>query len=322
MKEKRKIKVMGERDIILNIENEHHQDLITKIGKVLASPVRLKMMNLLKINPMSVQEIARALNIPVSSTAMHISFLEEAKLVMTESQPGLRGSMRVCLCTMHSIHIDATEPEFDLQAKSITVNMPVGNYFRWEVEPTCGLADENGMMGSYDTPKSFYSPGRMNAQLIWFQQGFIEYRFPNHCEGQSHPPQEISFSLELCSEAPGYADNWPSDITININGHELGTYRCPGDFGARRGILTPEVWQYGRTQYGLLKTFTLRGRGGYIDGELINPDVTIDDLKLSEKDYISFIIQIKSDAEYVGGINIFGEKYGDYPQGIVMRVVY
>lgn len=27
-------------------------------------------------------------------------------------------------------------------------------------------------------------------------------------------------------------------------------------------------------------------------------------------------------ARYVGGINIFGEKYGDYPQGITMQMVY
>lgn len=322
MKQIKNIKIMGERDILLSMENEHHQTRIAKIGKAISSPVRLQMMNLLTINPLSVQEIAKALSIPVSSTAMHIACLEDAQLVITETQPGLRGSMRVCLCTMRSIHIDATEPEFDLQAKSFTVDMPVGNYFNWSVEPTCGLADMNGMMGSYDTPKSFYSPGRMNAQLIWFQQGFMEYRFPNYCEGQSQYPQEISFSLELCSEAPGYADNWPSDITISANNHELGTYRSPGDFGARRGILTPDVWQYGRTQYGLLKTFAVRSKGSYIDGELVNPAVTIESLGLDQSSYISFTIQIKEDAEYVGGINLFGEKYGDHPQGIVMRIIY
>lgn len=322
MKKIQNIKAIGERDILLSLENEHHQARIVKIGKALSSPVRLQMMNLLTINPLSVQEIAKALNIPISSTAMHIACLEDAKLAITETQPGLRGSMRVCLCTMRSIHIDATEPEFDLQAKSYTVDMPIGNYYHWDVSPTCGLADLNGMMGSYDTPKSFYSPFRMNAQLIWFQHGFIEYRFPNYCEGQSDQPQEIAFSLELCSEAPGYAENWPSDITISVNGQELGTYRSPGDFGARRGILTPDVWQHGRTQYGLLKTFAVRSKGSYIDGELVNSNVTIDKLALDQTSYISLVIQIKEDAQYVGGINIFGEKYGDYAQGIVMRIVY
>jgi predicted transcriptional regulator len=33
-------------------------------------------------------------------------------------------------------------------------------------------------------------------------------------------------------------------------------------------------------------------------------------------------IQVKEDAEHVGGINLFGEKYGDYPQGIVMNLTY
>ena len=33
-------------------------------------------------------------------------------------------------------------------------------------------------------------------------------------------------------------------------------------------------------------------------------------------------IEIKEDAKNIGGINIFGEKYGDHPQGIVMNLTY
>ena len=76
--------------------------------------------------------------------------------------------------------------------------------------------------------------------------------------------------MEICSEAPGYLEHWPSDITISINGHEVGTYCSPGDYGARRGNLTPLCWPNGRTQYGILKTFSVREHGGYIDGALVN----------------------------------------------------
>lgn len=321
MKHKQLIKNIGERDISLSMNNEPHLERIALIGKALSSPARLQIMNYLKVEPKSIQEIAAGLGLPVSSTALHISILEEARLVVTESQPGLRGTMRVCLCTTESILINVSHPDFDPAGKSISVEMPVGGYHSWDVEATCGLADENGLMEHCDTPIAFYSPHRLRAQLLWFQQGYVEYRFPNSCDPIAEE-QEISFSMELCSEAPGYMENWPSSITISVNGNELGTYCSPGDFGRRRGLLTPEVWQYGRTQYGLLKTFSVRGDGGYIDGELVNPALTIADLALKQHPYISLLIEIRPDAQYVGGINIFGERYGDYAQGIIMRIVY
>lgn len=321
MKMKKPVKIIGERNINLNIGNKSHQEQIVKIGKALSSPVRIKILNLLKVKALSIQEIAETLNLPLSSTAHHISCLEEAKMIVTETQPGLRGSMRVCVCSMQSIHIDGTEPNHNPNKNNITVNMPIGNYYSCDVEPTCGLADENGILDTYDSPKSFYSPLRTRAQLIWFHKGRIEYRFPNYCDNDIMPA-EISFSMEICSEAPGYMEDWPSDITVSVNGKELGTYRSPGDFGARPGILTPPSWGSNRTQYGLLKTFSFRENGGYIDGRLVNPDTTINDLNLRDYPYISLTIEIKDYAEYVGGINIFGEKFGDYPQGIVMKITY
>jgi predicted transcriptional regulator len=31
-------------------------------------------------------------------------------------------------------------------------------------------------------------------------------------------------------------------------------------------------------------------------------------------------IGVKPDAKYVGGFNLFGEKFGDYPQSIIMQL--
>ena len=71
--------------------------------------------------------------------------------------------------------------------------------------------------------------------------------------------------MELCSEAPGYNAQWPSDITFSVNGTEIGTYTCPGDLGARRGRLTPNVWPIGLTQYGFMTGVSLRKDGCYIN---------------------------------------------------------
>ena len=49
---------------------------------------------------------------------------------------------------------------------------------------------------------------------------------------------------------------------------------------------------------------------------------TLADLRLDACDYISLRIGVDADAAHVGGVNLFGEKFGDYAQGIVMRVGY
>ena len=226
-KQKAPVKIIGEHDIQLHLSNPAHHDQIVRIGKALSSPIRLNILNLLKNTPLSLQEIADILSIPVSSTALHIKILEEAKLIVTETQPGLHGSMRVCICSMQTFHLETFDADADLADNTITLDMPVGNYYQIEVEPTCGLADENGVMDAYDSARTFYSPLRGNAQLIWFQQGFVEYRFPN-LTNPLLELHEISFCMELCSEAPGFLEDWPSDITVSINGHEVAPYCSPG----------------------------------------------------------------------------------------------
>ena len=98
-------------------------------------------------------------------------------------------------------------------------DMPIGSYYNFDVSPTCGLAGIDGIIDCFDNPVSFYSAERGSAQLIWFNHGFLEYRFPNKVNSLL-TLQELSFTLELCSEAPGYSEDWPSDITISIyNSH-------------------------------------------------------------------------------------------------------
>jgi len=265
------------------------------------------------------QEIADALNIPVSSTASHIKRLEEARLIVTETQPGFHGSMRVCICSMQSIFLEATTAQSS--SNTISFEMPIGSYYDCQIIPTCGLASESGPIDIYDKPSAFFSPERLNAQLLWFQQGFIEYRFPNKLN-DAISLKEISFSLELCSEAPGYKEDWLSDITIFCNNKEIATYCSVGDFGSRRGRFTPSYWPNGQTQYGLLKIFSVTNDGCYLDKKLINPNLTLKDLHLNKNSYISLKIGIKENAENIGGINLFGEKFGDYPQGIIMNLIY
>lgn len=307
------------RHIALTLDDPNHYRPLEIIGKALSSPVRLKMLYLLKNDSLNIIELAQALQIPVSSAAFHVNLLEEVGLITAEILPGVRGSQKVCSSRAQDIHIAINTASQQTPSRSFSVDMPIGNYFDFKIHPTCGMVDENTYIESCDDVRAFYSPRRISAQLIWFHKGFIEYRFPNHFLIDSKPTF-LSFSLEICSEAPGYRNVWPSDITFFINDVELLTYTSPGDFGGRHGKLTPAWWTDGNTQYGLLKTIGVSNKGVSLDGILITDNITIDSLSLPTMPYISFKIAIKEDAIHTGGINIFGKSYGDYSQNIIMYI--
>ncbi len=307
------------RHISLSLDDPGHYQPLETLGKALSSQVRLKMLYLLKHQSLNIVELAQELKIPISSSAFHINLLEEAGLITTEMLPGIRGAQKVCSSRAEDIKISINDSRQQVQARSFSVDMPIGNYYDFKIHPTCGMVNETAYIESCDDVRSFYSPNRSSAQLIWFHKGFIEYRFPNHFLINA-APSYISFSLELCSEAPGYRNVWPSDITFYINDEELLTYTSPGDFGGRHGKLTPAWWTDGNTQFGLLKTIGIDKKGVSLDGVIQTDSVTINTLDLSAKPYISFKIAIKDDAVHAGGINIFGKAYGDYSQNIVMHM--
>lgn len=61
--------------------------------------------------------------------------------------------------------------------------------------------------------------------------------------------------------------------------------------------------------------------GTYLDGEKVS-SVPVSGYDLVEGPYISVRIGIKEDAAHIGGVNIFGSSFGDFPQDILMRIEY
>jgi predicted transcriptional regulator len=204
--------------------------------------------------------------------------------------------------------------------QAIELSMPIGAFADCQAVPTCGLANEAGIIGMLDDPASFYEPERNNAQLIWFRQGYVEYRFPNRLPAGAQP-ESLRLSMEICSEAPLHNLDWPSDITVWINGVEIATWTSPADFGGERGRLTPEWWTPRNTQYGLLKVWHVGEEGTVVDGMRLS-GVNVRALRLSELPFIMVRIGIKPDAEHIGGINLFGSRFGNYPQDLILRIGY
>jgi predicted transcriptional regulator len=284
---------------------------------VLASEPRLRLLEYLSDRVANVSEIASELGMSVSTATLHVSALEEAGLVTTELRPASRGIQKVCARLYDCILVEFSHGADSTDETVVEVSMPVGAYTDCEATATCGLASAKGLIGLVDDPLSFYEPERVHAQLLWFRHGFVEYRFPNRLPPYV-TPTSLTLSAEVCSEAPLHRDDWPSDISVSINKTEIGTWTAAGDFGGQRGALTPDWWETRNTQYGHLKVWRVTNDGTFIDGMRLS-DVCLEDLDLSGP-VITLRIGVAPDARHVGGLNLFGERFGNYPQDMVLTL--
>jgi len=308
----------SDRVLRLSANNDNLKSL-EAVSKALGSDKRLAILTFLGNHTCSVLEIAEALDLPFTTVTQHVNILEKAGLIKTDLLPSKRGLKKVCARIFDQVVVQLPVELRELE-DSISVNMPIGAYTDVNVSPTCGLVGEIGIIGHLDDPASFHEPEHIYAQLLWFHKGYVVYIIPNRSPSNViHQSLELSF--EVCSEAPLHHNNWPSDVTVWVNGCEVGTWTSPADFGGERGTLTPAWWASENTQYGLLKIWRVTPTGSYIDG-IRSSDCRLEDLNLQPGGVIRVQIGVKEDAQNVGGINLFGRGFGNYAQDIVMRLHY
>ncbi|MFB5269270.1 ArsR/SmtB family transcription factor [Paenibacillus enshidis] len=288
------------------------------VYEALASEVRLNVIRLLADSPMNIRELAEALGLSSAIMTMHVKKLEKAGLIMTKMLPGRGGVQKVCSLAVGNIHITLPLPEQDTRQFHQT-ELSVGHYTDFDIEPTCGLATVEKIIGEFDEPRYFLDSERVNAKILWFGQGHIEYKIPNFLLA-SQQPEELEITMELSSEAPSTNDNWPSDISFYLNDVKLGVWTSPGDFGDNRGKYTPAWWPDAINQYGLLKRLRVTADGTYMDGNRIS-DVTLNEVVIARKQW-KFRIAVTDDAEHIGGVTLFGTGFGNYNQDIVFRLYY
>lgn len=294
-------------------------DDFVEMAQALSSDLRVSIFKQTLKGAMNVAEIAEMFNIPASTAAVNIKKLEDVGLIGTELIPGTRGTQKVC-AALYSRIIVETHAEPGPPDNFVVIQMPVGHFFDCDISPSCGMLSDSSIIGEMDDPKAFFEPDRVNAQLIWFRKGYLEYRFPNRVPPGSSVTN-LELTMEICSEAPLSNPNWPSDITLWINGVEAGMWTSPGDFGDERGILTPHWWGAENTQFGLLKNWRINEKGTFIDGRQIS-NVVLNDVAIDGSPYVVVRIGVKNDAQNVGGINLFGRKFGNYEHDLAMRLDY
>ena len=303
----------------IHIDARAAGDQVVQVLKALGSETRIAILRNVADRVVPLSQLALELELPASTAAMHILVLEKAGLLHTEMRPASRGLQKVCARTYDELVIDL--PRGASQPTNVIEHaMPIGGFSEVAVQPTCGLTGATQLIGFLDDPDSFYEPARLSAQLLWFGSGYVEYRFPNRL-----PPMatatKLQVSAEVCSEAPLHDPDWPSDITLWINDREIGTWTSSGDFGGERGRYTPAWWETKDTQYGVLKRWRVTDEGSTIDG-MAGAAVCLADLSLEAGAPIRVRIGVKPDADHVGGLNLFGRRFGNYQQDLVLLMEY
>lgn len=305
---------------IYNISDAASAEELYKTCHALGSKERIAILNLIQTRPMTIKELSQILNLPVSSITLHTNILNEGNLINIEYKPNKKGLVKLCSRAVNTILILIDNVENNEELTEQNYEMPIGNFTDINIKSPCGIAGKYSGIGEYDEISTFYLPNRHKAELLWFSDGDITYKFPNTIKDPSNV-NSIEFSLEICSETLYSRNDWPSDITFWINDKEITTWTSPGDFGGRRGKYTPDYWFINSTQYGILKNIKIDKNGIYLDNNLISNNLTLDDINLMNSNSIDFKIGIKPDAVHKGGINIFGKNFGDHDQAIIMKVV-
>ena len=284
----------------------------------IASATRIEIINLLSKKRMNVKELAQALSLSSPVTAKHVKILEEAGIIKNERIPGKAGMQKQSILKVDLIEIEFPRKVYPAY-EFYEVSVPIGQYIDFLVEPTCGLSSVTEQIGEYDEPRYFADPRRYEAAILWFTQGFVEYKVINPLAKMDRL-EMIEITMEVSSEFPTGNNNWPSDIHFTLNEEDLGTWLSPGDFVDVKGKYSPDWWPSTMNQYGVKVTIRITNHGVWINNKQ-TVWCRMKDLHLDRMMY-DLKIAVEEDAEHVGGCTIFGKGFGNYDTNIEFKYYY
>ena len=318
---------------VTTLSLEKNEEDIALFAAALDNPIRRHILKLLSKKNYSISELSRILKIPDSTISFHAKLLSKAGIITVVDLKQRRGNEKKLSIGSfyYFLNIIGDYARPTLKDRTVTFSVPIGSFQDFKAVPPCGLRDQDESILSTDIPSVFYSPRRMNASLIWMTDGYLEYRFPllgfNSKRDRiidvfdKRNIISVSLSFEICAECPQHDEHFQSDITFWVNGKEVYTYECPGDYGGRRGKYTPSYIPINDTQYGDLCTLEFKTDGTYFNNKKVGI-FKVSDLQLDKNEVMSFKIGIKDKAKHRGGFNLFGKKCGDYDQDIIVSFSY
>ena len=307
--------------IDLNILNKGDETLIAKTCDGLASPIRVRIVRKLCDYPYlrSFNRLSEELKIPKTTLNYHISKLEEAGIVRVFYKNAHNKSIKTISKIVNNISITTRKIEAEdvPQLKSNKQEIPVGAYDSYVGNGIDFVVDNES---TSKTLFNYYDAKRFKAKLVYASEGVVTYKVSN-AFAVTNGIDELKICLEICSEAPYYDNDYKSDITFWINDKEICTITLDGDYGDRKGKLTPDWWPRINTQYGELITVRINNEGVFLKDVLTNKRIKIKDLDIDKNNFIKIALGNKEFTINKGGFNIFGSEFGDYPQDIIVEQI-
>lgn len=307
--------------IELDLEREGDLARIAGLCEALGNETRLNILRYLQTPPyiFTIKQLVKALGIPTTTLLFHLEKMQKADLVSIRYKSSTHGAQRFVGRMLHGADLRFYRANDEKKLPNYSVqSLGVGMFSEFTGRDFNFCTAESHFRSMSD---NCYLPERFDAQLLYTSYGQIAYRFSNQ-DAKLHPVRELSLTLELCSEAPYFDNNYLSDITFWINGVEAATYVSPGDFGDRRGHLNPEWWPSSNTQYGILLAMAVNDGGVFFNGIKAQSKVSLADLKLESGNMIEVRFGNKATALNPGGFNLFGRTFGDYAQDILLTLTY
>jgi predicted transcriptional regulator len=200
------------------------------------------------------------------------------------------------------------------------IEIPVGNFTRYKVYPTCGIATRTALIGEVDEPRYFDAPEVKDAGILWFTKGFVEYRIPNYLK-KNQMIQELQISFEISSEAPGSARTGraTSIFRLTISSLVLDESRRLRRRRSRNlyaGLVGRALELIRIAQAPLDKS----GRHVHRRRQNIRYQYRYARHRFRQSDRPP--ISVPDDAKNIGGATLFGKGFGNYNQDIRVRTVF
>ena len=175
------------------------------------------------------------------------------------------------------------------------------------------------MRAQENDPRVFSYPQHLDAEILWFHDGYIEYRIPNLLPENQRIVQ-LTISLEMSSADQGAAAESGSLISFALNDQPLCSWITEPEINSR-GIYTPLWWKNHQCQHGHLKMLVINEMGIFIDGVKAQEPGTGWTF-LDSHNEMRLRIETHPFEGHDGGVAIYGSSFGNYKQNIQAIVHY
>ena len=159
---------MAERNFYLQIDEE---DELEDIVQALGAKIRRKIMCLLRSSCYSVAELAKRLDLPISTVSFHLNILRKAGFISVTTKKNTRGNAKIIARQIDNFSLGFNTDNQSHYSRQFSQEIPLGSFTDAHVAAGCGMASENGIIVADDMPGAFFSPERKDAQMIWFSKG-------------------------------------------------------------------------------------------------------------------------------------------------------